>query len=221
MKFTLKELKSNNLCQLFNNCPNSDIVNWKFSATWSPTRRCVDIDVLFLSSRKVYLVDSGVTFSGADRDGVEIKKFTVGEIPVIPGHVEWVNVFTVSDVKCTLCTTPTKVHFKVRLCYRLEKSFSCICHACDDCLALTLHTPTQPPMPPQPLQSLVADFQKICLSTVSSDILFVFGQESIPAHQLILSARVPFFERLFASGRLKLTSLYFLGGRAYIFRGIL
>ena len=169
----------------FKDSPTSTTVNWKFSAIWKKFEKCVDIDVFFLSPCKIYLVDGGVTFTGSLRDEYEMKNFAVGEYeaPIQLGEVKWSKVISVGGIRCD--PNDEDVYFKVRACFRLEKSIS---------LPLNLLAP------PLPLQSLVADFQKLFLSAVSSDVLFVFGQESIPAHQLILSARVPFFERLFASG---------------------
>ena len=51
-----------------------------------------------------------------------------------------------------------------------------------------------------PQQTLARDFEKLFLSNASSDIVFVVGEEEIPAHKLILTTRIPYFEHLFASG---------------------
>ena len=47
---------------------------------------------------------------------------------------------------------------------------------------------------------ILADFEKLFLDEESSDVAFEIGEEVIPAHKLILKARVPAFERMFASG---------------------
>ena len=51
-----------------------------------------------------------------------------------------------------------------------------------------------------PLSTLSADFEKLFLSPTSSDLTIVIGSEEIPAHKVILSTRLQYFERLFASG---------------------
>jgi len=67
----------------------------------------------------------------------------------------------------------------------------------------TSHSHSQPPSRPSlPLtvRSLLSDFKKLLFSSDLSDVTFRIGDESIPAHQLILRTRVPYFERLFVSG---------------------
>ena len=151
--------KNDTCSSFFNDSPTSNTVNWMFSATWKGAAAYMDIDISFLSSCKIYLVDSGVTFAGSLRDGYEMKNFAVGEYeaPIKPGEVKWSKVVSVGGIKCD--NNNEVVKFKVRVCFRLEKSVSL--------------PPTLPP-PPPPLQSLVADFQKLLLSTVSSDVVFVF-----------------------------------------------
>jgi len=60
--------------------------------------------------------------------------------------------------------------------------------------------PTPIPLPPPAWVSFSADFEKLFLDEESSDVAFEIGEEVIPAHKLILKARVPAFERMFASG---------------------
>ena len=52
----------------------------------------------------------------------------------------------------------------------------------------------------QQQNNLGDDFEKLFLSSASSDIVFVVGEEEIPAHKLVLTTRLPYFEHLFASG---------------------
>ena len=52
----------------------------------------------------------------------------------------------------------------------------------------------------QPRDLLAHDFDKLLLSSASSDVVFVVGEEEIPAHKLVLNTRLPYFEQLFSSG---------------------
>ena len=54
--------------------------------------------------------------------------------------------------------------------------------------------------PPAEWISLSADYEKLFISQHSSDVAFEISGEVIPAHKLILSARVPVFEAMFSSG---------------------
>ena len=60
--------------------------------------------------------------------------------------------------------------------------------------------PTPTPLPPPSWSSFSADFEKLFLDEESSDVAFEIGEDVIPAHKLILKARVPAFDRMFASG---------------------
>ena len=57
-----------------------------------------------------------------------------------------------------------------------------------------------PPHVPNTLVSLSAAFEKLFLAEDKSDVAFEIGGEVFPAHKLILTARVPAFEKMFASG---------------------
>ena len=95
----------------------------------------------------------------------------------------WVSVFRASNIGLG-----ADIRFDIRVTFRLEKSFTC--HSNNPCLGdacISLK------------KSLSTDLQRLYLSASSADVSFYIGQESVPAHQLILSARVPYFERLFAS----------------------
>jgi len=164
-------------------CPG--IVWWKYHASYSDNT--VNVELFVSSPSKVSLVDGGVTFTGTIRDGVEIKNLTAGEIPDLSTG-GWVSVFRVSNV--ATASTGYAVKFEIRVTFRLEKSFTCVCHSDNPCLGdacISLK------------KSLSTDLQRLYLSASSADVSFYIGQESVPAHQLILSARVPYFERLFAS----------------------
>ena len=50
------------------------------------------------------------------------------------------------------------------------------------------------------------DFEKLFLSEESSDVKIIIGREVIPAHKLILTARLPYFEKLFSSGMKEATT---------------
>ena len=172
---------------------------WGYSAVWDSNsgEGKLSIEVLCLPISKTFLVDGSVTFlSGtSSKNGIEIKNFEVGEVKQGQPQ-EWVRAFRVPDVECV---ANTLVDFKIRVRYRLEKSYNCQCYHCDHCLADKGTTASNPP-PPKPHQSLSADFQKLFLSAVGSDVVFNVGQEKISAHQIILTTRVPYFERLFAAG---------------------
>jgi len=49
-------------------------------------------------------------------------------------------------------------------------------------------------------KALSADFKSLFLSSEAADVIFEVGQDTVPAHQLILSTRLPYFKQLFASG---------------------
>jgi len=52
----------------------------------------------------------------------------------------------------------------------------------------------------QPQDILAHDLNKLLLSSASSDVVFVVDGEEIPAHKLVLTTRLPYFEQLFSSG---------------------
>ena len=49
-------------------------------------------------------------------------------------------------------------------------------------------------------RSLQEDWKALFISGKASDVSFVIGDEIIPAHKSVLIARVPFFDKMFASG---------------------
>ena len=71
----------------------------------------------------------------------------------------------------------------------------CLCSACLNESPLDLSTST----------SLNDNFRRLFLSPESSDMVFVVGEEKIPAHKFLLTTHVPYFARLFASGKCHLT----------------
>ena len=61
-------------------------------------------------------------------------------------------------------------------------------------------TPPEPSLIPLPrLPTLSADLEKLFLAESSSDVAFEIGEQIIPAHKCILTARVPAFESMFSS----------------------
>jgi len=208
--------------------------NWKFQIKCHSLDRNVrrgrgsyqaSVIVFYFPATDAYLVDGSVTFAN---DGIERKNFTVGQIDANPNRPEWSKVFSVNNVRLS-CVPEGVEPVTVRVRYRVRQSYDCKCVACDACQARKAATllaeswaksqaektksPLQQPVPmpkpnpvPKPLQSLVADFQKLLFSPVSSDVVFKIGDESVPAHQLILTTRVPYFERLFASGMIEANS---------------
>ena len=146
----------------------------------------------FHSPFEVYLVDGGVVFS-SDGNFLASEKIN---FPVGPG-----NYFSAEDpIQSRSPTSP--LHFKVNVSYRLPERISPArghCHASAPNPKRMRRNGPNLPAASQPLQSLVADYRKLFFSSDYSDVVFLFGQESVPAHRSILSARVPFFERLFAS----------------------
>merc|ERR1711962_392571 len=56
------------------------------------------------------------------------------------------------------------------------------------------------PTPPPAWSSLATDLEKLFLAEESSDVAFEINGEVIPAHKVILTARVPAFENMFALG---------------------
>ena len=78
--------------------------------------------------------------------------------------------------------------------YEVEKETGgskCLCSACENDSPLDL----------SPSTSLNDDFRRLFLSPESSDVIFIVGEEKIPAHKLVLTTRVPYFQRLFASSK--------------------
>jgi len=69
-------------------------------------------------------------------------------------------------------------------------------------LTVTFRVERKAPEPDtsQPLATLSADFEKLFLEDETSDVGFEIGSQIIPAHKLVLTARIPFFKTLFASG---------------------
>lgn len=67
----------------------------------------------------------------------------------------------------------------------------CICSACKNEPHLSPLTPTT---------TLADDYHRLFVSRESSDVVFAVAEEEIPAHKLVLTTRLPYFERLFASG---------------------
>ena len=53
---------------------------------------------------------------------------------------------------------------------------------------------------PFPIVSLAANYGELFLSKEFSDVSIIIGQNYFRAHKLVLSARVPYFKRLFLSG---------------------
>jgi len=157
-------------------------VKWKVSFS----RKCIrpsfpiqfylSINFACQSPCAVYVVKGGVTFiPGFSKDSsFEERVGRPGIVPNLPS-VDWVDYFTVPSILCE-----GDLEFKVRLSYRLDKSF--------DSLAADMER----------LRTLSSDFGKLLFETSSSDVTFKIGNESIPAHQLVLSARVPYFQRMFA-----------------------
>ena len=52
----------------------------------------------------------------------------------------------------------------------------------------------------QPRNTQADNFDKLFHSKAPSDVIFLVGEEEIPAHKLVLTTRFPYFEQLFASG---------------------
>ena len=53
---------------------------------------------------------------------------------------------------------------------------------------------------PRLTESLSSDYGDLFLSADFADFVIQIGSEEMPTHKAILSARVPYFKRLFASG---------------------
>ena len=85
-------------------------------------------------------------------------------------------------------TGPFDFKFSVSVTYRLPKSVCCDCFP-----------PEHLNPPPKPLKTLSADWKELLFSTNGSDVVFEVGEEKIPAHQLILTTRLAYFKKLFAS----------------------
>ena len=56
------------------------------------------------------------------------------------------------------------------------------------------------PPPPHPYSTLSEDLAALYERMVMPDVRFLFGNDSLPAHEWVLRARVPYFDRLFTSG---------------------
>ena len=91
-----------------------------------------------------------------------------------------------------------KQNFSLFVKYEVDKdtgSAVCICSACQ----VDRFLPGKPPL--SPLITLGNDFRRLFLSELFSDVVFAIGEEKIPAHKVVLATRLPYFERLFASGK--------------------
>ena len=186
------------------------VLNWSYSVKTLPGRHNVyfaAISVSHFPIAEAYLVDGSVTLS----NGVVRKNFTVGGIESDISCPEWTKVFSIPDIR--LQHKPSGEPFTIRVRYRLLKDFNCVSLSCSECFRekvkefmegikpkLESQETKQEAPKPHIVQSLMSDLKKLLFSPDSSDVTFRIGDESVFAHQLILTARVPYFERLFASG---------------------
>ena len=118
----------------------------------------------------------------------------VNDKPFSSNGVEWLNVYE-GKFRTFADKQDVKVVVKYEV-YRETRVGRCHCSTCK----VEAQQTAEPPL--SPTTTLIDDFRQFFNSQESSDIIFSVAEEEIPAHKLVLTARLPYFKRLFASGEI-------------------
>ena len=184
---------------------HSTLHTWKFQIEWGADGATLSLHSLPLVS--IHLIDVIFTVTKPN-ESRQYKNFRVGIWSV--GR-DWVVVSKINGIPSypDLFSSSGGINVDVEIAYYVPKSSGLRWVECD-CAAAppSARDHTQPaiPSPLQPTQPLVTlseDLRKMFLSRAFADFVFDVGGVEIPAHKNILSSRLTYFERLFASGKRK------------------
>jgi len=134
----------------------------------------LEMKLQHLSSCPIYV--ESIILSRPDRNPQSFNAGGTGELKADTENPSWVQIpITGADRFCATWS------FSLKITYRVDRR------------ALG-------PNSSRAVAKLSADLEKQFLSGETSDMAFEIGDEVIPAHKYLLTARVPAFEKLFASG---------------------
>ena len=179
---------------------HSKLHTWKLSVCYERRHGCYEVEepkfkLFCYPSFAIRVIDAVMSAPGSNRTQFEQASFHCkGWSPTdYPVKSHWNEVPISQYHPCDGEACSVEVTYLVQKCEPSDSWFKweeCSCPSAPNAL------------PRQPLVTLSEDFRKLFQSRASADFIFDVGGQEIPAHKIVLSTRLTYFERLFASGTL-------------------